>query len=106
STNTPGRVDIVLPLKRHLVVTEWKAVRIDYLDIRDTKRSTSGFLSREVKASILSTYTLDNILGLKFGKNDKDRYDMTLKQWIEEDVTPQLKDCMTSTEMKKKLEDQ
>lgn len=69
------------------------------------RHSTNGFLSREAKASILSTYTLDNVLGLKFSKNDADRYGMNLKQWIEERLAPKLKDYMASTEVKK-LENQ
>ena len=74
-----GRVNLILKLSRHLVVTEWKAIRIDYLDIKPGRgRSLSQkakarhgmVLSREAKASILNTYMCDDVLGLKFSKND------------------------------------
>ena len=66
---------------------------------------------------ILSKYTLDQILDLKFGKNDKYRLGQTVKQWIEGENKPliskdkdepalQLKNYITSVEVKKKLKDE
>jgi hypothetical protein len=105
-----GRCDLVLPLRKHLIVTEWKSIQIDYLDIRKPRKSpktpTGNKRSmREIKASILSTYTLQNVLDLKFGKNDY-RAGKKLKQWIIETAAPQVKDYVTSEEVKKKLKDE
>ena len=58
-------------------------------------------MKRETKASILSTYSLHQILDLKF-KNDRYR-DGKLKQLIIDEVAPQLKSYITSEEVKKKL---
>ena len=60
---------------------------------------------REIKASILSTYTREKVLNLKFSKNDKYRVGK-LKKWIIDKVAPQLKDYIKSKEVKKKLKDE
>jgi hypothetical protein len=73
-----------------------------------TKKATKTpvrLSSRESKASILSTYTLEKVLDLKFGKNDKFYTGQTIKQWIEDEAAPQLKDYVTSEEVKEKLKE-
>lgn len=70
-----------------------------------TKKATKTSVrlsSRENKASILSTYTLKKVLDLKFGKNDKFHTGQTIKEWI---AAPQLKDYVTSEEVKEKLKE-
>lgn len=58
---------------------------------------------REMKASILSRYTLEEVLDLKFSRNDKFPPGKTLTQWIIDTVAPQVKDHVKSEEVKKKL---
>ena len=73
-----------------------------------TKKATKTpvrLSSRESKASILSTYTPEKVLDLKFGKNDKFHTGQKIKQWIENEVAPQLKDYVTSKEVKEKLKE-
>jgi hypothetical protein len=75
---------------------------------KTTKKTTKTpvrLSSRESKASILSTYTLEKVLDLEFGKNDKFRTGQTIKQWIEDESAPQLKNYVTSEEVKEKLKE-
>jgi hypothetical protein len=67
-------------------------------------RTSVRLSSRENKASILSTYTLKKVLDLKFGKNDKFHTGQTIKEWIEDEAA-QLKDYVTSEEVKEKLKE-
>ncbi|KAN0086818.1 putative AAA-ATPase domain containing protein [Elaphomyces granulatus] len=110
SSGKSGRVDLILPLRRHLVVTEWKVIRIDYLDIKVPSRKAKARhgrdLSRQAKASILNTYMCDDVLGLKFSKIDTTgRGGKTIRQWIENDVSPKLRDYITSAEVRRKLKE-
>jgi hypothetical protein len=104
-SNEPGRSDLLLPLRKHLILTEWKAVPIDFIDIpiprQRSKKAPDERPRREIKASILSTYRLEKVLKLKFSKNDKFRAGKKLKQWIIDTVAPQMKDYVTSNEVKK-----
>lgn len=102
SDNKSGRVDLVIPLHKHLIVTEWKVARIDYLDIR-----IPGIRhpSRENKASVLSEYTLSQILQLKFGARDKFRSGQTVQHWMENEAASQLNDYIMSPQVKDLLED-
>jgi len=112
----PGRADIVLPVGNHLIVMEWKVIPIDFLDIpiprRRSKKVTGATKlshepimrnKREKKASVLSTYALNKVLGINFGKNDKFRVG-ELKEWIIDKVAPQLKSQIMSEEVQKQLE--
>jgi hypothetical protein len=114
---TPGRADIVLRVGNHLVVMEWKVVPIDFLDIpipRQRSKKVKGATEpshepimrnkREKKASVLSTYSLNKVLDINFGKNDKFRVGK-LKEWIIDSVAPQLKSQIMSEEVQKELED-
>ena len=55
---------------------------------------------REAKALVLSEYTLEKVLDLKFSKADKYRTGR-LKHWIIDEVAPQLRDHVMSKEVKK-----
>jgi hypothetical protein len=112
---TPGRADIVLPIGNHLIVMEWKVIPIDFLDIPIPRQRSKKFTgatepSRELimrnkrkkKASVLSTYSLNKILGINFGKNDKFRVG-ELKKWIIDEAAPQLKSQIMSEEVQKQL---
>jgi hypothetical protein len=109
---TPGRCDIVLPTRNHLVVMEWKVVPIDFLDIlipkQRSKKGTrateapGGRIMQEKKASLLSKYSCNNVLGINFSKKDKFRVGK-LEKWIIDEVAPQLKSYIMSEEIKKKL---
>jgi hypothetical protein len=93
-----------------LIITEWKVVQIDFLDIKLSRLSkgvskTSVRDRRGAKASVLSKYTIEQIQNLKFTKNDKFRSGKNLKQWIEDEAS-KLKDYITSAEVKGKLKDE
>ena len=102
SKSKSGRVDLVIPLRKHLRVTEWKAAQIDYLDIRIPR---VRYLSREKKASLLSEYSLSQVLQLKFVAWDKFRPGKTVQQWMEGEAASQLKDYIRSSQVRKRLED-
>lgn len=93
-----------------MIITEWKVVQIDFLDIKLSRLSkgvskTSVRDRRGAKASVLSKYTIEQIQNLKFTKNDKFRSGKNLKQWIEDEAS-KLKDYITSAEVKGKLKDE
>lgn len=93
-----------------MIITEWKVVQIDFLDIKLSRLSkgvskTSVRDRRGAKASVLSIYTIEQIQNLKFTKNDKFRSGKNLKQWIEDEAS-KLKDYITSAEVKGKLKDE
>jgi hypothetical protein len=71
--------------------------QIDYLDIPGKK-----YASKNDRASKLASYTLPQILRLKFGSWDHFRSGKSIKQWIKKDVAPQLKDYIRSSEVKTK----
>jgi hypothetical protein len=107
---TPGRCDLVLPVDDYLIVTKWKAIPIDFLDIpvpteisqkvtRATGASDEQIL-REKKASVLSEYSCSKVLDIKFGKNDK-FHASKLRKWIIDKVAPQLKSYIMNEEVKK-----
>ena len=107
----PGRCNIVLPVPKHLIVMEWKAVPIDFLDIPIPRRRSKKVTRAEAlddrtmqqkKASVLSKYSCDKVLGINFGKNDRFRVGK-LKKWIIDEVAPQLKSYILSEEVKKML---
>jgi hypothetical protein len=98
-----GRVDLILPLGKYLVVNEWKVIQIDYLEIG---KAPDRALGRIGKASILGNYAIEDVLRLKFSMKDNiGRAGKTIQQWIENDLTSKLKDYITSAQMKKKLKD-
>jgi hypothetical protein len=113
---TPGRADIVLRVGNHLIVMEWKVIPIDFLDIpipRQRSKKVRGATEpshepimrskQEKKASVLSTYSLDEVLNVDFGENDKFRVG-ELEEWIVDKVAPQLKSRIMSEEVQKQLE--
>jgi len=102
SKGEPGRVDLIIPLPKHLIVTEWKAAQIDSLDI---DIPSGQYASRENKASVLSEYTLSQVLQLKFGSWDKFRPGQTVQFWMENDAASQLRDYIRSPQVEVLLKD-
>jgi hypothetical protein len=113
---TFGRADIVR-VGNYLIVMEWKVIPIDFLDIpmpRQRSKKVTGATKpshepimrnkREKKASVLSTYSLNKVLGISFGKNDKFCVGK-LKEWIIDSVASQLKSQIMSEEVQKELEE-
>ena len=75
---------------------EFKVIQIDYLAIGKTSHRIS-------KAKALQELDVDQVLDLKFAETDTHRKGMTIRSWIEESVRGQLKDYVTSKEVKDKL---
>ncbi|KAH0564824.1 hypothetical protein GP486_001784 [Trichoglossum hirsutum] len=103
SDKSTGRVDLLLHLHQHLIVTEWKVIRIDFLDIPVSSHRQP---TPEAKASALNEYTLQQILQLKFNRRDHFRRGQTLERWIKQWIAPQLKDYIMSPEVKQLVEDE
>jgi len=95
-----GRADLVLPLRRHLIVSEWKVAQIDFLDIPVPNVQKPN---RTEKASTLSEYTLPQVLQLKYGHWDKFHSSWTMQMLMEKEAVPQLKDYIQSNEVVEKL---
>ncbi|RPB03671.1 hypothetical protein L873DRAFT_1800155 [Choiromyces venosus 120613-1] len=87
-----GLVDLVLTSPGHCVVTEWKTVKIDSLDLGDS-------LSLDEKAEALSKLRISEVLDLEFHEREKYKEE-TIGDWIEEDVTAQLKSYLLSPEIR------
>ncbi|RPA89845.1 hypothetical protein L873DRAFT_1822113, partial [Choiromyces venosus 120613-1] len=87
-----GLVDLVITSPGHCVVTEWKTVKIDFLDLGDS-------LSLDKKAEALSKLDINGVLELKFNQREKYKKG-TIRDWIEKDVTAQLKSYVLSPEIK------
>ena len=94
---------------------EWKVTPIDFLDIpipRQRLKKVTGATKpsrepimrneRRKKASVLSTYSLNKVLGINFGKNEKFRAG-ELREWIIDEAAPQLKSQIMSEEVQKQL---
>lgn len=95
-----GRADLILPLRRHLIVSEWKVAQIDFLDIPVPNVQRPN---RTEKASTLSEYTLPQVLQLKYGNWDKCHPSWTMQMLMEKEALPQLKDYIQSNEVVEKL---
>ncbi|RPA90217.1 DUF1703-domain-containing protein [Choiromyces venosus 120613-1] len=87
-----GLVDLVITSPGHCVVTEWKTVKIDFLDLGDS-------LSWDEKAEALSKLGINGVLELKFHEREKYKKG-TIRDWIEKDVTAQLKSYVLSPEIR------
>lgn len=95
-----GRADLILPLRRHLIVSEWKVAQIDFLDIPVPNVQKPN---RTEKASTLSEYTRPQVLQLKYGHWDKYHPSWTMRMLMEKEAIPQLKDYIQSNEVVEKL---
>ena len=78
------RIDLVIGKQssKHVqVVTEWKCLQIDYLNIPRTGNIQTDRLQ---KASTLSNMTIDEVLDIKFANHDKFHpQGKSIKDWIE-----------------------
>ncbi|KAF9339225.1 hypothetical protein BGZ91_006667 [Linnemannia elongata] len=75
-SGTPGRIDMLVsvPLRKQLLVLEWKSIQIDYIRI--------GSGSRLQRANVLAEVPdAAGVLDLKF-RNDKFRAGQTIKEWV------------------------
>jgi hypothetical protein len=95
-------MDLLLQLRGHVIVTEWKAVQIDFLDI---KVRGDKLPDRNTKSLALGGYTLSQILKLKFGHWDKFRSKKLFKQWIKKSAAPQLRDYIRSPQVTQLVKD-
>ncbi|RPB01401.1 hypothetical protein L873DRAFT_654505 [Choiromyces venosus 120613-1] len=87
-----GLVDLIVTSPSHCVVTEWKTVKIDFLDLGET-------LSWDEKAEALSQLGVNEVLELKFHRREKYKKG-SIRDWIEKDVTAQLKSYVLSPEIR------
>ncbi|KAG0124862.1 hypothetical protein HOY82DRAFT_543474 [Tuber indicum] len=76
----------------HCVVTEWKTVGIDFLDLGDS-------LDLDEKAEALSKLGVNEILELRFHKREKYKKG-SIRDWIEKDVAAKLKSYVLSPEIR------
>ncbi|KAF8542939.1 hypothetical protein BDD12DRAFT_318297 [Trichophaea hybrida] len=78
-------VDLVVIHERHVIVIEWKVIKIDFLEIEDAIAGPHSKFgnSRLNRALTLSKYLGANeLLNVKFGKNDKWRGGKTIGEWV------------------------
>ena len=71
-------------------------IQLDYLAIGKTSHRIS-------KAKALQELDVDQVLDLEFAETDTHRKGKTIRSWIRESVLGQLKDYVTSNEVKDKL---
>jgi hypothetical protein len=69
-----------LPHKQVRIITEWKALQIDFLDISLAKEGEDVRLR---KAETLSNMTVDQVLGIKFARYDHHPSGKSIKEWVE-----------------------
>ena len=100
-TKRTGRVDLLIPLSKHLILTEWKAARIKYLDVHVPGRKKPTL---KAKAEVLSKYKLRDVLKLKYSDTDKFHPGETIENVIKDEAAPQLKQYVTSKEVVAKAE--
>ncbi|KAG0305521.1 hypothetical protein BGZ98_004001 [Dissophora globulifera] len=101
---TSGRIDMLIqvPLKKRVVLLEWKAIQIDFLDVGKSR-------GRREKVGLLSGMADANeILDLQFSRYDLWRPGQTIRNWItdgpikgENKITPrqQLAEYVNSPEI-------
>jgi hypothetical protein len=92
--NKNGRIDLLIPGSRQLIVTEWKFFRINCLDVRGPDNTIPDVFN---KAATLCDYELSEILELKFVAGDR-YHQGTIKQWVVTNAG-QLKDYIKSHEV-------
>ncbi|KAG9067497.1 hypothetical protein KI688_012280 [Linnemannia hyalina] len=75
-SGTPGRIDMLVsvPLRKQLLVLEWKSIQIDYIKIGSGTQSERANALAEIRDA-------NEILDLKF-RSDKFRTDQTIKKWV------------------------
>ncbi|KAG0129489.1 hypothetical protein HOY82DRAFT_651946 [Tuber indicum] len=87
-----GLVDLVITSSDYSIVTEWKTIQIEFLDVGDS-------FTWDEKAEALNKLGVDEILKLKFNRREKYKKG-TLQRWIKNEVTVQLKSYVCSTEIR------
>lgn len=81
-------VELIIISPSHYVVTKWKTVKLDFLDLGDS-------LSWDGKAKVLSQLDVNGVLKLKFHRQEKYKKG-SIPDWIEKDDTTQLKNYVLS----------
>ena len=79
---------------------EWKFLPINFLDIPVLNNQDPVNLSR---ANILSSFTLPEILALKFTLWDK-QHKGTIREWVVSNVAPQLRSYIKSPQVVQRVE--
>ncbi|KAG0136191.1 hypothetical protein HOY82DRAFT_625832 [Tuber indicum] len=86
-----GFIDLVISLPNHFIVTEWKAINIEFVD-------TKVSLDRQEKADLIAGLDINGVLDLKFNKKERFKKG-TIRRWIASDVTAQLRKYVLSQEV-------
>ncbi|KAG0136190.1 hypothetical protein HOY82DRAFT_625829 [Tuber indicum] len=86
-----GFIDLVISLPNHFIVTEWKAINIEFVD---TKLS----LDRQEKADLIAGLDINGVLDLKFNKKERFKKG-TIRRWIAWEVTSLLRKYVLSKEV-------
>ncbi|KAG0136188.1 hypothetical protein HOY82DRAFT_589531 [Tuber indicum] len=86
-----GFIDLVISLPNHFIVTEWKAINIEFID-------TKVSLDRQEKADLIAGLDIKGVLGLKFNKKEKFKKG-TIRRWIASEVTARLRKYVLSKEV-------
>ncbi|PUU82635.1 hypothetical protein B9Z19DRAFT_1120395 [Tuber borchii] len=94
---TPGLVNLIITSSRYCIITVWKSIPIDFVDL-----GPAGTL--EQKAHCLSTLDVQAVLKLKFSKCKKYKKG-TIQSWIKKEVTAQLKSYIKSAEVQELVQD-
>ena len=99
--NRNGRIDLLISGSRQLIVTEWKFLRINYLDILIHDNTSFDDLA---KADVLYNYDLSDILQLRFSQ--KDRYHQgTIQEWVVRNAADQLRKYIQSDNVTQQVKD-
>ncbi|KAG0636846.1 hypothetical protein HOY80DRAFT_1024181 [Tuber brumale] len=86
-----GFIDLVISLPNHFIVTEWKAINIDFVDLGVS-------LVRHQKADLIAELDINGVLDLKFNRKEKFKKG-TIRRWISTEVTAQLRKYVLSKEI-------
>jgi hypothetical protein len=80
-----GHVDLVITNERHVTVIVWKVIKIDFLEIEDaTTNADMKFGNPRIDEALTLSKFLDanELLKVKFGRNDKWRRGKTIGEWV------------------------
>lgn len=71
---------IHVPSKKHILVLEWKAIQIDFLDIPVPVGVTTSWEEKAKQLSCISDASA--VLDLKFANHDLRRPGQTIRNWV------------------------
>jgi hypothetical protein len=100
--NTNGRIDLLIPGSKLLIVTEWKFFRITFLNIQGRNNKQPNVLT---KAAMLYDFKLPEILQIKFHDCDQ-HHQGSIKQYVVGGIANQLRNYIKSNEVRQLVENQ